>query len=136
MKTGEDATLLRDYAESGSERAFAALVDRHFNLVYVTALRIANGEVDLAQDVVQIVFTNFACKAKSLPHDLIVAGWLYKHTCFVAAKAVRHEHRRRARETQAFEMNSENETSDSIWSRVGPVLDEAMSQLGANDRNA
>jgi RNA polymerase sigma factor (sigma-70 family) len=132
----EDATLLRNYAESGSDRAFSALVDRHFNLVYATALRIANGDAHLAQDVVQSVFADFASKARSLPRDLILGGWLYKHTCFVAAKAVRQEHRRRNRERKAFEMNSANEQADSIWSRVGPVLDEAMRRLDTSDRNA
>jgi RNA polymerase sigma factor (sigma-70 family) len=136
MNMGEDATLLRDFVESGSERAFSGLVDRHFNLVYVAALRIAAGDAHLAQDVVQSVFTDFAAKAKSLPRDLILGGWLYKHTCFIAAKAVRQEQRRRTRERQAFEMKSANEPSDPVWSRVGPVLDEAMSRLGAADRNA
>jgi hypothetical protein len=32
-------------------------VDRHFNLVYATALRIANGDAHLVQDAVQSVFT-------------------------------------------------------------------------------
>lgn len=133
---GEDATLLRDFVESASEEAFSALVDRHFNLVYATALRIANGDAPLAQDVAQHVFTDFADKAKSLPRDLVLGGWLYQHTSFIAAKAVRQELRRRTRERQAFEMNSASESSDSVWSQVGPVLDEAMGRLGARDRDA
>ncbi len=133
---GEDATLLRNYAESGSDRAFSALVDRHFNLVHATALRIVNGDAHLAQDVAQSVFTDFVRKAKSLPRDLFLGGWLYKHTCFVAAKAVRAERRRQTRERQAFEMNSANDEPDPVWSSVGPVLDEAMSWLGTSDRNA
>jgi RNA polymerase sigma factor (sigma-70 family) len=136
IKMGEDATLLREYAQSGSDRAFSGLVDRHFNLVYATALRIASGDAHLAQDVVQSVFTDFASKARSLPRDVILGGWLYKHTCFVAANAIRQEQRRRTREKQAFEMNSANEPSDPIWSRLGPVLDEAMSRLRTSDRDA
>ena len=72
---GEDATLLREYAESGSNRAFSALVDRHFNVIYATALRIASGDVHMAQDVAQNVFTDFASKARSLPRDLILGVW-------------------------------------------------------------
>lgn len=136
MSMGEDARLLRDYAESGSDRAFTALVDRYFNLVYATALRIANGDVHFAQDVAQSVFTDLANKAKFLPRDLLLGGWLYKHTCFLAANAVRKERRRRIREKQAFEMNSVNDESAPIWSSVGPVLDEAMGRLGNGDRNA
>ncbi len=40
MKTRmNDMDLLRQYAQEGSEKAFAALVDRHLNLVYATTLR-------------------------------------------------------------------------------------------------
>ena len=35
----DDAELLRRYAESASEEAFAALVQKHLNLVYSVALR-------------------------------------------------------------------------------------------------
>ena len=49
IKMSEDATLLREYVENGSERAFTALVERYVNLVYAAALRIANQDVQLAQ---------------------------------------------------------------------------------------
>jgi hypothetical protein len=39
MPEPDDITLLREYAETGSETAFATLVGRHLNLVYSTALR-------------------------------------------------------------------------------------------------
>jgi RNA polymerase sigma factor (sigma-70 family) len=135
MEMGEDTTLLRDYVEGGSDRAFTALVNRHFNLVYTTALRIANGDAHLAQDVAQSVFTDVARKAKSWPRDLFLGGWLYQHTCFMAANAVRKERRRLTRERQAFEMNSANDGSDPIWSSLGPFLDDAMRRLGSRDRD-
>jgi DNA-directed RNA polymerase specialized sigma24 family protein len=75
IKMCKDATLLREYAESGSDGAFSVFVNRHFNLVYATALRIANGDAHMAQDVVQNVFTDIASKARSLPRDLILGGW-------------------------------------------------------------
>jgi hypothetical protein len=37
MPEMDDITLLREYAETGSEAAFAVLVERHVNLVYSTA---------------------------------------------------------------------------------------------------
>ena len=36
----EDAELLRQYAQSGSETAFTELVGRYLPLVYATALRL------------------------------------------------------------------------------------------------
>ena len=34
-----DQSLLRNYAETGSDQAFAELVRRHINLVYAVAMR-------------------------------------------------------------------------------------------------
>ena len=52
----DDLTLLRDYAERGSERAFAELVGRYMPQVYAAALRRVNGDRALAADVTQTVF--------------------------------------------------------------------------------
>ena len=54
----DDLTLLRDYSERGSERAFAELVGRHMPQVYAAALRRVNGDRALAADVTQTVFTD------------------------------------------------------------------------------
>jgi len=48
-----DCDLLRRYAETHSEDAFAELVRRHINLVYSAAMRQVNGDSHLAQDVAQ-----------------------------------------------------------------------------------
>jgi hypothetical protein len=71
-----------------------------------------------------------------LPADVVVGGWLYRHTCFTAAKARRAEHRRQIREREAFLMNTLNDQEDATWKQVAPVLDEAMKQLGNRDRDA
>jgi hypothetical protein len=39
MQDSSDHDLLTQYVSDGSEEAFAALVDRHVNLVYSTELR-------------------------------------------------------------------------------------------------
>jgi len=46
-----DGELLRRYAESDSEDAFAELVRRHLDLVYSAALRQVNGDAPPAQGV-------------------------------------------------------------------------------------
>src|SRR5919108_6108366 len=102
----DDTQLLRRYAEDRSESAFGELVSRHIDLVYSAALRVVGGDRHLAQDVTQGVFVDLARKARRLPHDVLLAGWLYRHTCYAAANAVRTERRRKTREQTAMEMRA------------------------------
>jgi RNA polymerase sigma factor (sigma-70 family) len=136
MSSVESAIWLRDYVETGSDPAFGKLVACYCDLVYSAALRRVGQDSQLAQDVAQQVFTDLARKAKSLPREVFLAGWLYQHTCFMSAHAVRAERRRQDRERQAVEMNAQNDSSDAAWRELAPVLDEAMSHLSATDRNA
>jgi RNA polymerase sigma factor (sigma-70 family) len=133
-----DCDLLRRYAETKSEEAFAELVRRHLDLVYSAALRQVNGDAHLAQDVTQTVFTDLARKAEPLSRRLVLTGWLYTSAHFAAAKAVRAERRRRAREEEAQTMREwlQDPTPDLDWSKLRPVLDEAMHQLKETDREA
>jgi RNA polymerase sigma factor (sigma-70 family) len=130
----EDAQLLQEYAQ-GSEPAFRELVDRYVGLVYSAALRHLP-DPQLAEDVVQTVFIAFARKARALPSNVILGGWLYRHTCFVASQARRTEYRRQAREQQAATMNHPTPDDQPDWERLAPLLDEAMQSLAAADRDA
>ena len=135
----DDATLLRRYAQNRSEDDFAELVRRHLNFVYSAALRQVNGDTHLAQDVVQLVFTDLACKAAKLADHRVLAGWLFTSTRFAAAKLVRGERRRQTREQEALLMQEDSPsdpTSQLEWERVRPVLDEALAELDDRDREA
>jgi RNA polymerase sigma factor (sigma-70 family) len=136
MKGMNSQDLLQAYAREGSEAAFQELVERYVNLVFSTAVRRVNGNRQLAEDITQQVFTDLARKARSLPRDLMLGGWLHRHTGFVAGTAMRGEQRRRNRERKAQEMNALNEPSDSDWQNLAPVLDEAMDELDGRDRDA
>ena len=52
---------------------------RHIDFVYPTALRVVNGDSNLAQDVAQTVFIDLARKAGSLPGDVGLAGCIITH---------------------------------------------------------
>jgi RNA polymerase sigma factor (sigma-70 family) len=132
----DDSTLLRRYAKDRSESDFAQLVHRHLNLVYSAALRQVNGDSHLAQDVTQLVFTDLARKAGRLAGHRVLAGWLFTSTRFAAAKLVRGEQRRRIREQEAEPMQESDSTAALDWERVRPVLDEALAELGEQDREA
>jgi RNA polymerase sigma factor (sigma-70 family) len=132
----EDAALMRRFVANGDEEAFGGLVSRHFGLVYGTALRLANGDAGLAEEVTQMVFTDLARKAKLLPRGVVLAGWLHQAARFAAAKAIRGEERRRRREQEAVAMMDDRNESSLEWERLRPALDAALSRLSARDRDA
>src|SRR5215212_435147 len=132
----DDNQLLEGFATGGNEDAFRELIERHLDLVYSAALRRVNGDTPLAQDVAQTVFTDLARKARSLPRDAVLAGWLYEAARFAAANAIRGERRRQSREQEAMTMQHLASESTPGWEQLGPVLDDAMGDLCAADRNA
>lgn len=135
-KMNDEAKQLRRFAEQGDEEVFNEIVANHFALVYSTALRQLNGDAQLAQDVAQMVFIALARKARWLPLDIVLAGWLYKAARMSAANVVRTEQRRRIREQEASEMKHHEPEVSPDWERLRPVLDAAMGKLNAKDRDA
>jgi RNA polymerase sigma factor (sigma-70 family) len=129
-----DLELLQQYARDKSEPSFAALVDRHLGLVYSAALRQVRSP-QFAEEVVQSVFTDLARQAHHLAPDTILAAWLYQVARRTAIDLVRREARRRLREQIASEMNAMNATTDD-WTRIEPLLDDAMHALDETDRAA
>ena len=134
----DDATLIRRYAETRAEEAFAEVVRRHIGGVYSAALRRVGGDVHLAEDITQRVFVALARKAASLSKHPFLTSWLYVSTRNEAANVVRSERRRKARELEAYTMQETPSTQAAApdWSQVGPVLDEVMDELSENDRAA
>ena len=135
-KMTDSNTLLSQYARTGSESAFRELVSRYIDLVFSTAFRLVDGDVESAQDVAQTVFVALADQARTLPKDVMLGGWLHLRTRFAAGKLMRTERRRQLRERQAAEMNAIEDHSESNLAQVAPVLDEAIGQLDAEDRTA
>jgi RNA polymerase sigma factor (sigma-70 family) len=119
-----DCELLRRYAETQSEDAFAELVQRHVNLVYSAAMRQVNGDAHLAQDVAQTVFAELARKARALSGRQLLSGWLYTCTHFTAVKAVRKESRRRTHELDAHAMHElcHSPAPDIDWENIAGSL--------------
>jgi RNA polymerase sigma factor (sigma-70 family) len=132
----EGEQTLAEYAQTGSETAFRAVVERYVNLVYSAALRLVNGDSHLAEDVAQRVFVDLARMARKLSPEVKLGGWLHRHTCFVAGNTMRGERRRQLRERSAVEMNSMEDHSQANLALIAPVLDEAINELGAEDRDA
>jgi hypothetical protein len=66
----------------------------------------------------------------------MLGGWLHRHTCFLASKTMRGERRRQARERHAMELNQLGDHAPANLAPVAPILDDAINQLGSEDRKA
>jgi RNA polymerase sigma factor (sigma-70 family) len=131
----DDHDLLADFARSGSEAAFAALVARHVNLVYSAALRFT-GNPHHAEEITQAVFINLARKAGALSSRIVLSGWLYQTARLTAANFVKGEVRRERREQEAYMQSTLTEPDLAVWEQIAPLLDQAMGRLGETGRNA
>src|SRR5471030_1241040 len=118
----EDTELLRRYADSHAEDAFAELVRRRIGLVYSVALR-QSRDAQCAEDITQGVFTDLARKAATLSRHPVLVGWLYRSAHFAATDAVRAEHSRTRREKEAQLMHEITLGDDPNveWERVRPL---------------
>src|SRR6266487_445132 len=120
MNDQADPQLLRAYAESRSEAAFAELVRRHLDLVYSAALRMVC-DPHLAEDVTQAAFVALAQNAHTLTHRAVLSGWLHRTAQNIACNTVRSEMRRRAREQEVAAMNELlSNQPDVSWDQIAP----------------
>ena len=126
--------FIREAGTAAGQDAFAALVNRHLNLVHSAARRQVRSP-ELAEEVCQTVFAHLARKAAELKPETVLSAWLYQATRYTAIDVVRREARRQAREQIAFQMSAAHEpTAD--WTHIEPLLDEAMQSLEEPDRTA
>ncbi|HMJ90871.1 MAG TPA: sigma-70 family RNA polymerase sigma factor [Candidatus Acidoferrum sp.] len=133
MNHRTDSDLLRDYARNGSESAFAEVVGRHIALVHSVALRVVV-DAHLAEDVTQATFTVLAREARHLTDRTFLSSWLHRTASNQAANLVRGEMRRRAREQEAYAMQTLPPESDPAWKQIAPMLDDALNRLAEADR--
>lgn len=129
----DDMALLREYARTGAEAPFAALVQRHIGLVYSAANRQLR-DAQLAEDVTQAVFIALARKAGQVARRPGLSGWLLQAARYAASTHIRTAVRRTHREQEAVMQSHLNESSPAAWAQLEPHLDEAMASLGETDR--
>lgn len=129
-----DAELIESFAKERAEAPFRLLVERHLPLVLGTARRIT-GDNGVAQEVAQTVFILLARKAGSIRRGTIISGWLYRTTCFVAARALRSEQRRWRREQEAVAMQTETD-SEPLPAEITAHLDRSLQRLSRKERDA
>jgi RNA polymerase sigma factor (sigma-70 family) len=136
MPMAPDNELLDRWLKSHSDEDFTELVRRHLALVHSAALRVVNGDRHLAEDVTQTVFADLARKARSLRDRPSLAGWLHQSARRAAMGQVRGEVRRRQREQETHSMPTDSSADAPAWSDLQPVIDDAVGDLSAKDREA
>jgi len=135
MQPTDDSALLRQFAENNSDEAFAALVQRHVNLVYSVGLR-QTGNPHASEEITQAVFIILARKAATLRHEQALTSWLFQAARLTANNFIRGEARRRHREGEAYMQSIMNEAGTEVWPRIAPLLDDAVAKLREKDRRA
>ncbi len=123
-----DRLLLDEFARSGQEAAFAALVRRHGGLVLGVCRRVLLDEHD-AEDAFQATFLILAKKAGSIRKRESLGSWLYGVAYRTALKARGRAARRRAREQAYLPVSPADPIADLVWRELRPVLDEELNRL-------
>src|SRR5215471_14540833 len=109
MTEWDDHRVLKEFARSDSEPAFAVLVQRYVNLVYSTALRFTRNP-HKSEEITQAVFIILARKADKLSPRVVLSGWLYQTARLTSANFVKGEIRRQRREQEAYVQSVLNES--------------------------
>jgi RNA polymerase sigma factor (sigma-70 family) len=113
-----DAQLLKRFVEAQDEDAFRAIVERHATKVYSCCLRVL-GDAHAADDGTQAVFLLLARKARRLPPETVLAGWLYRTASWTAVEA---------RRTLAIRGRHEREAAAQRGRLNSAVADEAATE--------
>ena len=129
-----DWELISRYVRDHADDAFAAIVERHVDLVYSAALRQVRTP-QLADEVAQSTFIDLARSAAELAPDTILSAWLYRVASRTAVDVIRRESRRQRREQIAHDLAAMN-APPTDWGHIEPLLDEAMNALGESERTS
>jgi len=135
MRERDDFDLLREYAEHGSQAAFAEVVRRHVDLVYSAALRRVHDR-HAAEDVSQVVFIILARKARRLKRSASLPAWLLGVTRLAANDSLKSEARRRRREAAAARERSEMTARGTPPTSFNDVAPDVTHQRGASAAGA
>ena len=107
-----DSTLLAA-AAAGDEKAFAGLVERHYDIVYRVVWRVTSGHAD-TEDIVQEAFLKLWNNPTQVRHGVALRGWLIRVATNLAID--------RARRKQASNLDDEPEIAASGPDALGQVL--------------
>jgi RNA polymerase sigma-70 factor (ECF subfamily) len=122
LSADSDSALLAA-AAAGGEKAFASLVERHYDVIYRVVWRVTSGHAD-TEDLVQETFLRLWNNPSQVRHGLALRGWLMRVATNLAID--------RARRKQASSIDDQPE-----FAAPGPTaLDHVLGDRSANDINS
>jgi RNA polymerase sigma factor (sigma-70 family) len=123
-----DADLLRRFAATRDEPAFAELVRRHGPMVWGACRHLLPGHAD-AEDAFQATFLALARSAGSIHRAGAVGGWLHGVAVRAATKLKRSAARRRAREQRAAGGEADQSVPEASWEALLAAVHEEVQRL-------
>ena len=122
LSDDSDSALLAA-AAAGDEKAFAGLVERHYDIIYRVVWRVTSGHAD-TEDMVQEAFLKLWNNPSQVRHGVALRGWLMRVATNLAID--------RARRKQASNIDDQPEIAAS-----GPdALDQVVGDRSANEINS
>ena len=123
-----DADLLRRFAASRDELAFAALLRRHGPMVWAVCRHLLPDAAD-AEDAFQATFLALVRSAGSIHRGAAVGGWLHGVAVKVATKVKRSAVRRKQREQRAAGGEADRSVPEATWETLLAAVHEEVRRL-------
>jgi RNA polymerase sigma factor (sigma-70 family) len=128
-----DAELLRRFASTGDESAFAALAGRHGALVWAARSTVLGHQQD-AEDAFQATFLVLAQRPRSVRQENSLASWVYGVARRIAWKLRTAAARQRTREQRHAASPPEEPASVAALRELQAILHEEVERLPAKYR--
>jgi RNA polymerase sigma factor (sigma-70 family) len=130
-----DKQLLQCFAANQEEDAFAALMQRHGQLVWGVCRHVLRHDHD-AEDAFQATFLVLARNSASIRNQEALASWLHGTAYRIALRAKRDAAIRRTHESRGKSMPREKPFPETVLREALAVLDEEVQGLPSRQRAA
>ncbi|MDE0366060.1 MAG: sigma-70 family RNA polymerase sigma factor [Gammaproteobacteria bacterium] len=132
MTEPSDDTLV-SRAAAGDRRAFAELLERHYDRIYRLGMRLL-GDADAAADLAQDVCVGLPGKLVSFRGDSRFTTWLYRVVVNAARDAMRRAATRRRMENHYGEVEAMQRAPDAARQREAIWLRNSLARLSEDLR--
>jgi RNA polymerase sigma factor (sigma-70 family) len=133
LRNVPDQELLRRFANTRDQAAFAGLMRRHGSMVLDVCRNVVGNDAD-AEDAFQATFLILTQKAKSIRNHASISSWLYGVAYRTALKAHAECARRRIIETQLARPHKNDATEELPWHAVQQLIHAELSGLAERYR--